>query len=291
MVDTVLVTGATGKLGSEVVKVLAAKGYAVRAAARDVATVASGNGIIAVQFDFNDPRTFDAALDGVNGVFLIAPPLDPAATEKLTAFIDRAKFAAIEHIVFNSYFGADQDETAPLRNVELHLIASSLNWTILRPNFFMENFSTGTLARMIREQHAIYLAAGEGRTSFISVQDIARVVAATFTREHERYGEAFDLTGPQALDHTQVAQKISKVVGREITYHAIDEAALLQRAREAGMPEPAARYLAGLYAAVRAGKVAAVTNEVGNITGRKPLTFDQFARQNAEVWKEQHVRV
>ena len=252
-------------------------------------TVASGDGITAVRFDFNDPATFDSALDGVNGIFLIAPPLDPTAPNKLNPFIDRAKIAAVEHLVLNSAFGVDQSENAPLRAVELHVIASSLSWTILRPNWFMENFSTGFLAPMIRHQNAIHLAAGEGKISFISARDVARAAAAVFVKE--LFGEEFDLTGPQALDHVQVAQKITRVVGREITYQPVDEVAMLQGARKSGLPESAVRYLAMLYAEVRAGRAAAVTNEVGNITGRKPVTFDEFARQNADAWKEERVRV
>jgi uncharacterized protein YbjT (DUF2867 family) len=289
MVDTILVTGATGNLGSEVVRTLVSKGYSVRAAARDVGRVASGKGIVAVQFDFDDPRTFDSALEGVSGVFLIAPPLDPAAADRVNPFIDRAKYAAIEHIVLNSAFGADRSEDAPLRAVELHAIASSLSWTILRPNFFMENFSTGFLASMIRDRSAIVLSAGEAKTSFISVKDVARVAVMAFVQE--LFAEQFDLTGPLALDHTQVAQKITRVVGREIVYEPVDEIAMLRGARESGLPEPAVQYLGMLYAAMRAGQAAAITNEVGNITGRKPITFDEFARQNADAWKEQRVSV
>jgi len=283
MSSSILVTGASGNLGRAVVKALAAKGCRVKAASRRPEKVAAREGVEAVALDFEAPGTFDRALAGVDGVFLAAPPMDPAAPAKLTPLIEKAKAAGVGHIVFTSAFGVDQNEQAPLRVVERILMDSDIPYTILRPNFFMENFSAGFIAPMIKHSAGIFLAAGDGKTSFISTVDIARAAATAFADRH--YGKEYNLTGPQALDHTQVARIIGEAIGTEVVYHDLPEEAMLQGARDNGMPEPAVQYLGILYAVVRAGYMATVTDDVENVTGRKSVPFAEFVRYNAKCWQ------
>ncbi|MDP2896168.1 MAG: SDR family oxidoreductase [bacterium] len=282
MTDTILVTGATGNLGRSVVQALRTTGFRVKAASRHPETVPLAEHVEAVRMDYTDPSTVAPALANVKGVFLIAPPMDPEAPAKLKPIIEKAKTLGVEHIVFTSALGADQSEQSPLRIVERALIASGVNYTILRPNFFMENFSAGFVSPMIKSQGSIFLAAGEGKTSFISTQDIAEVAATAFAKK--LFGKEYNLTGPDALDHTEVARIISRAIGKKITYQPLSEEAMLQGARQMGMPEGAVQYMRVLYAAVRAGYTAAVTSDVETVTGRKPMTFDAFARKNAAAW-------
>jgi uncharacterized protein YbjT (DUF2867 family) len=245
-------------------------------------TMQMPQGIEVRKIDYVQPETVAAALREVDGLFLVAPPLDPEAPAKLNPVIDRARAAGVRHIVLNSALGVDQNDAAPLRVIEKHLMASGLEYTILRPNFFMENFSSGFLAPMIA-QGGIFLAAGEAGTSFISVEDIAAVAAAAF--EKELFGAEFNLTGPAALDHAQVTNIISEVCGRKIQYHALSEEAMLQGARDQGMPEGAVQYMGVLYGAVRSGWLAAVTDDVEKVTGRPPMSFGDFAQKHAAHWK------
>jgi uncharacterized protein YbjT (DUF2867 family) len=279
--NTILATGATGNLGRAVVTSLAAKGYKAKAAARNPAKATFPAGVEATKFDYQDPATFDTAFGGAEGVVLIAPPLDSDAPAKLNPVIDCAKATGIKHVVLVSAFGVDAVEQAPLRRVERHLMASGLNHTILRPNFFMENFSTGFLAPMVK-QGGIHLAAGDGKTSFISVADIAEVAASAFQRE--LCGKEYNLTGPEALDHATAASVLSTATGKTITYHPLTEEAMFQGMRQNGLPESAIQYIGVLYGAVRAGYAAAISKDVETVTGRKPLAFDAFARQSAAVW-------
>jgi uncharacterized protein YbjT (DUF2867 family) len=283
MEKTVLVTGASGNLGREVVGALLAKGHAVRAATRDVSKISSSEGLTAVRFDYAEPATFVDALDGMRGLFLVAPPMDAEAPAKLIPFVERAKEAALDHVVFISALGVDQNEQAPLRVIELALMDSGLQYTILRPNFFMENFSTGFIAPMIKHQRGIFLAAGDGKTSFISTADIADVAATAFSEA--RYGEEYNLTGPEALDHSQVAKLIGDAIGREVTYHALPEETMLQGARDQGIPEAAVQYMGILYAVVRASYMAVVTDDVWNVTKRKPRSFEDFVKDNIACWE------
>ena len=279
--NTVLVTGATGSLGRTVVTTLCAKGLKVKAATRNLTKAAFPAGVDSVKFDYQDPGTFEAALKRVEGLFLLAPPLDPDAPAKLNPVIDKAKAAGVKQIVFISAFGVDAVEQAPLRRIERHLIASGINYTILRPNFFMENFSTGFLAPMVK-QGGIYLAAGDGKTSFISVTDISEAVASAFQKR--LFGKEYNLTGPEGLDHATVAGILSEATGKTVTYHPLAEEAMLKGMRDNGLPESAVQYVGVLYGAVRAGYAAAITKDVEVVTGRKPMTFDAFARHSAAAW-------
>lgn len=281
MPKPILVTGASGVLGRAIVNALAEAGLPLRQAVRNLAKAQSG--IDAVLWDYTEPATFAPALAGIGGLLLIAPPLDPDAPAKLAPAIARAKEAGVEHIVFISALGANHDEQAPLRIIEHAVIDSRVPYTILRPNFFMENFSQGFLAAGIIAQNGIFLAAGDGKTSFISVRDIAAVALAAFQKPLT--GLEFDLTGPEALDHSQVAAIISEVSGRPVAYHPLTEEQMVAGVRAAGVPEPAIGYVTALYGLVRAGYTAAVTPDLERVAGYPSTTFREFAQANAGAWK------
>lgn len=280
--DTILVTGASGKLGSAVVEVLSDKGINVRAATRRTTKIKWTDRVQPVLFDYENHGLYKAALDGVAGVFLIAPPLDPEAPAKLIPFIDKAKEMGIKHVLFNSALKVDSDERNPLRIIEQHLMESGLDWIILRPNFFMENFSTGWAAPMIASGQII-VPAGEGKTSFISVMDIARVASVCF--QEKRSGAQYNLTGREALSYGEVARIISDACGRTITYNSISEIELMKGAREKGFPESAIHFMVQLFTLVRNGLMAEITDTVREVTGKSPISFNEFARKNADFWK------
>ncbi len=276
-----LVTGATGILGRRIVAAALQSGLAVRQAVRNPQR--ANPAAEAVRFDYSQPETFAAALAGVSRLLLMAPPLDPNAPAELGPLVSEAKAAGVRHIVFISAFGVNHNEQAPLRRVEHIVMQSGIRYTILRPNFFMENFSEGFLSAGIRERGVIALAAGDGKTSFISAGDIAATVVSAF--ERNLTGQEYDLTGPEALDHAEVARIISSVSGRAIEYRPLTEEEMLAGARAMGMPEAAVQYLAALYAAVRAGLAAGVTDDVEKLTGRSPVRFTDFARAAADAWR------
>jgi len=282
MPNLILVTGATGNAGRSLVRVLLARGYAVRAATRNIHRIPSSASVETVPFDYSDTNTFTHALEGVTGVFLVPPPMDPDVHQKLAPFVRKIRDAGVPHLVMLSALGVDQIEQAPLRAVEHEVIDSGIPWTILRPNFFMENFTGGFLAPMIREQGSIFLAAGDGKTSFVSTEDIADVATAAFAEGGS--GKEYSLTGPEALDHTEVAELISGAIGWNVTYHDVAEEVMLQGARDQGLPESAVQYLGVLYEGVRAGRWAAVFDDVRQVTGRDALTFREFLEANKDSW-------
>lgn len=275
MVGKVLITGATGTLGKEIVQAALRSGMAVRQGVRSPGKANPAAEVIAL--DYAKPETIPAALEGISALVLIAPPLEANAPAMLGPVVSAAKAANLQHIVLISAFGVNHNEEAPMRHVEHLVIDSGVPYTILRPNFFMENFSEGSQASSIREQNAIYLAAANGKTSFISVKDIAAVAVAALRQSAT--GTEIDLTGPEALDHTEVAKIISDAAGRTVQYHPLAEDQMLAGARGHGMPEPMVSYLAMLYGIVRAGYAAGIAPFPEDLTGRKPLSFRSFAEQ------------
>jgi uncharacterized protein YbjT (DUF2867 family) len=279
----VLITGASGVLGRAIVQAAVGTGLAVRQGVRNSSK--ANPAAEAVHLDYADPLTITNALAGVSALVLMAPPLDANAPALLGPVVTAAKATGVQQIVLISAFGVNHNEQAPMRIVEHLVIDSGVPYTILRPNFFMENFSEGPQSTGIREQNAIYLAAEDGKTSFVSVKDIASVAVGAL--KQSLTGVEVDLTGPEALDHFEVAKIISNASGRNVVYHSLTEEQMLEGARSHGMPEPAVAYLAMLYGVVRAGHTAGITPYPETVTGRKPLTFESFAEQ--VKWKQESI--
>lgn len=282
METKIMVTGASGNLGSAIARKLTEKDMEVIAGTRKPDEyVGPGESII---LDYSDPSSFGPALDGVEKVLLMAPPMDATAAQTLPSFIKSSKEAGVKQMVLISAFGADATEEAPLRIIERYLMGSGIPFTILRPNFFMENFTMGFALPMIKHKDGLFLAAADGKTSFISVEDIATVAVKAMTEEgHE--GKDYNLTGPEALDHNDIVEIISSKAGRTINYVPLTLEDQKNGAMANGMPEPLADYMNMLYGAVSAGHTAGITSDFETVTGSKPISFREFAEINAEIWK------
>ena len=285
MSGQVLVIGATGSVGSELVTLLSRMGENVRAATRKPAAALSPHGEVEfVEFDFERRETFAATLDGVDRVFLIARPGDDHADRVAFPLIDEMKRAGIRHVVNLSAMGVESHDDFALRKVERYLEDSGVGFTHLRPNFFMQVFSSGPLLPDIRSTGAIHIPAADAKLSYIDVRDIAAVVAATLT-EQGHTGKAYTLTGGQALDHQEIARAISDAAGKTIQYEAITEEAARRSLEVAGLSPERTERLLGFYRLVRQEFCAPVSSDVQTVLGRVPISFAQFASDNASCWR------
>ena len=278
----ILVTGATGNVGAEVVRLLRECGQPVRAAVRDRSRARFGDGVEVALFDFAHIETFSAALSGVDRLFLVRPPDITDVARYFDPFFAVARAAGVRHVVFLSLLGAEQISIVPHRRIEERLEASELDWTFLRASFFMQNLST-THRDEIRERDVIAVPAGRGKTSFIDVRDIAAVAVEALTTPGHA-GRAYPLTGGEALDYAEVAHILSAVLGRPITYTNPSIPAFLLDTRRRNMPLAFALVMLGIYATARFGKAGLVTDDTARLLGRPPITMRQFAVDNRECW-------
>jgi uncharacterized protein YbjT (DUF2867 family) len=282
----ILITGASGHVGREVVKQALAVGLKIRATFQspDVAAQAPA-GLEGVIMDYAKPETIRPALQGVEKIFLVGPPArDLPAME--ANFVKEVRAAGRKHIVKLSALGG-RESMFPRghRDSEENIEASGLPYTFLRPNGFMQNLVNYNAAT-ISSQNAFYGCQGNGAVSVVDIRDIAAVAVIVLAATgHE--GKSYALTGGEALTNGQVAEKISQVAGRKITYVDLPPAEFKKAILSAGTPEWSADALLDLQRLYREGKAALVTNDIERLTGREPISFDQFARDYAFAFQDE----
>ena len=284
----ILVTGATGLNGKELVRKLSARGVAVRALVRNPAraeAIATLPHVEIVQGDMAQPETLAASLRGVDRAMLISSS-DPTMLDVQSNFIDAAKQAGVKHVVKLSGIMPELDSAFRFARmhgeIEKRLEASGMAFTHLRAGEFMPAYFRQV--PNIIAKGAIFLPMEEARIASIDVGDIAEIAARVLTGAgHE--GKIYPLTGPQALTMAEVAEKLSAATGNTIRYVNVPPEAARQAQLAAGMPPFLADALFELFAERRNGKEAKVWPDAAALLGRPPTSFDEFARRNAAVFR------
>jgi uncharacterized protein YbjT (DUF2867 family) len=273
--DQVLVLGATGKTGSRVAGRLSVHGASVRTAARSGADV---------HFDWGNQATWEEALRRATGLYLVSPVLRIDFAGLVSQFLDQAERAGVRHVTYLSAYGVEYAPSeVALRAVELDLAArGSLTSTVIRPAWFMEDFSE-TFLQPVNDE--IVVPAGDGAEAFVSVEDIAAVAAVTLTEPERHAGRAYAPTGPQALTMAEAAEMISAVAGRTITYRDTDREQWIAAMISTGVPAEYAQVLRPLTATLASGNGARPNSDVLDVTGTAPVTFVEFAAKTAPAWK------
>jgi uncharacterized protein YbjT (DUF2867 family) len=253
---------------------LTERGVEVRTAARSGADV---------RFDWDTPTTHGPALDGVEGVYLVAPVMRTDFAGEVSAFLDLAEAAGVRHVTYLSAYGVDQ--AAPevaMRAVELDLMSrDALTHSILRPAWFMQNFSETFLRPA---GGVIAVPVGGGAEAFVDAEDIASVAVETLADPHVHAGAQYAPTGPEAITVAEAANIITVVTGRPIAHHDIDREEWIAGSAAAGIPADYAMVLRGLTETIAAGHGARPSDDVENVTGLPPITFAEFARRSTLAW-------
>ena len=272
----ILVTTPTGKVGSEVVKALAAKQIARRLALRDPSKAPEGEEV--VEFDYLRPETWAKALQGVDRVYLAAVGDQPAEPEN--AFVDLAVSLGVKRFVKLGAAGIEETDV-PLRQVERHIESKGAEWTFVHPSWFWQNFSTahadsirgGILAEPVDDRW----------TAFVDTRDIAAVIAEALVSDAWT-GQILTLSGPDRVTRAQFAAEVSRQLGREVRFQNLtDESFRLALAPY--LPTSYLELLSALYGWVRAGASEFQTDTVEKVTGRKPIGLVQFVADHLESWK------
>ncbi len=279
----ILVTGASGNVGTELVKKLWARGESVRAFVRNRAHARSITlpGLDLAEGDFNKPQSVARGLVGVDSLFLLIP--SSSDVEKLQrSFVDAAKRSGVRHIVKLSQLGADERAEGRFQRyhgaVESYIRRSGIPFTFLRPNLFMQALLN--YRPTISSRGAFYALAGGGKVSVIDVRDIAAAAARVLTEPgHE--GKTYELTGPEALTHTEMAEQLSRALGKQIEYVDVAPDAMREALLSFGLPPWQAEGVVEDYEQYRRGEAARVTATVRDLTKNEPTTFFQFAQDYA----------
>lgn len=267
----VLVTGARGNVGREVVRACAAAGFDVHAP----------------KLDFLDRATWPAALDGAAYLFLMRPPPIGDMRATLIPFVDEALARGVEHMVFLSVAGADRMKWVPHRKVELHLAAGNASWTVLRPGFFAQNLGDA-YRRDIVEDDRLYVPAKDGRVAFVDVRDAGDITARIFGNPRDFRGAALTLTGPEALPFAEVAALLTATLGRPIRYvpATIPGYALhLRRRRRMSWTQIVVQTV--LHVGLRRGDAERVDPTVERILGRPARTLAGYIADHAALWSRE----
>jgi uncharacterized protein YbjT (DUF2867 family) len=287
MTDTILITGSTGNVGSQVVKQLSSFSDSVRAAvqSKNRADDIKNTKAELVEMNFNKSDTIEAAFKDVQKIFLLTPFV-PDMVEMSKSLIREAKKANVNHIVKQSAFGSDLKDGITMnklhRQVEEAIESSGINYTFLRPMSFMQNYLG--LSDSIKSQGVFYAPLIDSRTSFVDVRDIAAVAVEALTKTgHEN--KAYNITGPEAVSNYDIANILSNTTGRKITYVNISDDEARKGMKENGMQEWTINALMELYNFQKAGKASHVSLDVERVTNRKPISFEQFSKDYFETFR------
>lgn len=282
----ILVTGATGNNGSEIVKQLSAAGAPVRALVRNPAkaTAIQGPGVEIFEGDLGKPASLDAAMAGVDRV-LVCSGFSPDEVDMQVNMVKAARRAGTPHLVKFSVLGANPTSACRILSdhgqIEKQIEASGLPFTHLRPNTFMQNLLM--FAQGIKQQGSFALPAGDTKMSTVDIRDIAAVAVQVLTGSgHE--GKTYEITGPEALSYGDMAGKLSAVIGKPVQFVNLTPADFKAGMLQWGVPDWMADGMNELYASYT-GYQAATTDVVSRIAKKQPTTFEQFARDFAGAFQ------
>jgi uncharacterized protein YbjT (DUF2867 family) len=299
----ILVTGATGTVGSEVVKQLVSSISSPSSSGQSVirATVHSqdnadkisqygGKIVEIVHMDYNKPETIAASLDKVGKLFLLTLP-SLNMTEISSKVVSEAKKNGVQYIVKLSVYGADAEPGITIgrlhRQQEKIIEESGISYTFLRSSAFMQNF-VNYYGYNIKSQNTIYLPAGEGKVSFVDARDVAALAAKLLLSEGNRItqyeNKAYVVTGPEALSYGQVTEIISKEIGKKISYIDTEEADARKIMESMSFEDWLIDAILEEFYNTKAGNRSTITNTVEQIIGRKPISFAQFVRDYANYF-------
>ncbi len=278
-----LITGASGKTGRRITDRLIELGKPVLAARRHSQSKLDRSN--AIYFDWYDESTHLPALKNVDQIYLVAPVGDTDPAKVMIPFIEKALAQGVKRFVLLSSASISEEEPV-FGPVHLTIKRLAPEWAVLRPSYFMQNFTQTPHVETINMQNLIISATGQGKIGFVDVNDIAEVGVRALVDVNPHNTEHI-ITGPDILSYNEVGQIISDVTGRPIQHQSISDEEFIMRWIDAGLSKDYASFMTELDRRIREeGTEAQVTDTVWRITGRSPISFTQFVQYHANAWKK-----
>lgn len=272
-----LVLGASGLVGRHVAELLEQDGFAVRCATR---YPGRSNDVF---LDLLDTRTFGAALRGVDTVMLLSRPGDEDAHVHAAPFVRAMSRAGVRRVVVLSAIGAQLRPRFSLRKVEVIVEQSGLQWTHVRPNFFMQAFARPPIAMEIATRGTLSLPLADSAIAYVDARDVAAVLHRALV-DQTLSGQAITVSGTEALDHAQLAQSISMAVGRRVSYVPIDEESARAAMASRGLGLRRIHRVMAFHRLVREGFCSEPDDHVAHLLGRALRTWREFVIEHRPVW-------
>lgn len=282
--ERVLITGSTGNVGSYVLEFL--KNYGDIEAIAAVSSPDSAKKFPAeaktVVLNFENPATFEPALNNIDRIFLMRPPHISKTKSTFLPFIEIARKKGIKHIVFLSLIGVENNKIVPHYKIEQYILASGIPYTFLRAGFFMQNLNTTHLDD-IRKLHKIILPAGNGKTSFVDTRDVAEVGALSLSG-NDHFFKKYNLTGDKALTYYQIASVLTDELKTKITYEPASVFSFFRHMRRQGHKTAFVFVVIALYLVTKFGKAGSIYPDIQQLLKRMPISFEKYAHDHASYF-------
>lgn len=284
----ILITGATGNVGMEVVRFLRQRAFdgQVVIGARNIPEAktkyqASGQ-IEFVRFDFEDAGTFKSALENMDAVFLLRPPHISEVDRYFKPLVEAIKRSGVQEVVFLSVQGAEKSKVIPHNQIEKLIADSGINYIFLRPSYFMQNLTT-TLLKDIQQKRKIILPAGRAKFNWIDIENIGETAAILFERFQEYSNKAIELTGYENKSFGEAAELITQLTNRNVEFVNLNPIWFYQLKKREGMPSGMILVMIFLHFLPRFQKEPRISGFYEEVTGNKPTSLRDFIlRQQAE---------
>ena len=288
-IKNVLISGATGNVGSEVIHALQKINHSlyIVAGVRDVEVESKKSNnfkLSIVKFDFTEASTYAGALQDCHILFLLRPPQISDTQKYFEPLIEVAKRCKVEHIIFLSVQGVEKSKIIPHHKIEKMIVDSKICYTFLRPAYFMQNFTT-TLRSDLVNKKLIYLPAGNAKFTLVDVRDVGAVAASVIVNTSIYANKAYELTCNEALTFAEMAQKLSNGLGEKITFISPNLVQFFLQKRKEKVSVMYILVLVMLHYLPRFQKQPAITSCVKDITGIEPILFTQFVHDNIKLLK------
>ena len=281
MAGKILVTGATGNIGGEIVKRLKEKNADFVAATNS----RSIEGVDSVALNFADIQSLEAAMQGISTLFMVLAN-HPDMTTWGKNVIDTAKKSGVKHIVRSSGSLADGNSAIGVRKVlaetDRYLKESGIDYTITAPDFFMQNFIN--FHGDDYKNGALYLPAGNGKVAWVDVRDIAAVNVDVLLNPEKYRNQTLTITGPKALSYAEAVAVLNDVLGKDTKYVAVSDEDAIKAMTEMKFPEFLIDLMIDLNQCVREGFAEETTTTVKDVTGNDAISFEQFVHDNKGAW-------